>query len=178
MVKRLPAMQESRVRFLGREDPLEKEMAIHSSTLAWKIPWMEEPDRLQSMGSQRVRHDWETSLSLRFWQVVKGGAHDGISVLMRRGRNQAVFLSASCEYSICNQVESLHQTLDWSWTPSLQNVRIKCLLCKPPSLWYFVMVYGSLRHTPFPSPSQTLKLYFLQKHLYYIEPLSQYLYIH
>ena len=45
------------VRFLGREDPLEKEIAIHSSTLAWKIPWMEEPDRLQSMGSQRVRHD-------------------------------------------------------------------------------------------------------------------------
>ena len=53
-VKRLPAMWETRVRFLGREDPLEKEMEIHSSTLAWKIPWMEEPDRLQSMGSQRV----------------------------------------------------------------------------------------------------------------------------
>ena len=53
-VKHLPAMQETRVRFLGREDPLGKEMAIHSSTLAWKIPWTEEPDRLQSMGSQRV----------------------------------------------------------------------------------------------------------------------------
>ena len=50
MVKHLPAMRETRVRFLGQEDPLEKEMAIHSSTLAWKIPWMEEPDRLQSMG--------------------------------------------------------------------------------------------------------------------------------
>ena len=46
MVKRLPAVWETRVQFLGREDPLEKEMAIHSSTLAWKIPWMEEPDRL------------------------------------------------------------------------------------------------------------------------------------
>ena len=57
MVKCLPAMWETRVRFLGREDPLEKEMAIHSSTLAWKIPWKEEPDRLQSMGSQRVGHD-------------------------------------------------------------------------------------------------------------------------
>ena len=56
-VKRLPAMQETRVRFLGREDPLEKEMAINSSTLAWKIPWTEEPDRLQPMGSQRVGHD-------------------------------------------------------------------------------------------------------------------------
>ena len=62
MVKCLPAMRETRVQFLGWEDPLEKAMAIHSSTLAWKIPWMEEPDRLQSMGSQRVRHDWATSL--------------------------------------------------------------------------------------------------------------------
>ena len=51
-VKRLPAMRETWVGFLGREDPLEKEMAIHSSTLAWKIPWTEEPGRLQPMGSQ------------------------------------------------------------------------------------------------------------------------------
>ena len=56
-VKRLPAMQETWVRFLGWEDPLEKEMAIHSSTLAWKIPWTEEPDGLQPMGSQRVGHN-------------------------------------------------------------------------------------------------------------------------
>ena len=56
-VKRLPAMRETWVRFLGQEDPLEKEMAIHSSTLAWRIPWTEELDRLQSMGSQRVGHD-------------------------------------------------------------------------------------------------------------------------
>ena len=60
-IKRLPAIRETRVRFLGQEDPLEKEIAIHSSTLAWKIPWTEEPDRLQSMGSQRVGHDWATS---------------------------------------------------------------------------------------------------------------------
>ena len=50
-------MRETRVQFLGREDPLEKEMAIHSSTLAWKTPWMEAPDRLQSMGSQSAGHD-------------------------------------------------------------------------------------------------------------------------
>ena len=56
-VKRLPTMQETWVRSLGWEGPLEKEMAIHSSTLGWKIPWMEEPGRLQSMGSQRVGHD-------------------------------------------------------------------------------------------------------------------------
>ena len=56
MVKCLPAMWETWVRSLGGEDPLEKAMAPHSSTLAWKIPWMEEPGGLQSMGSQRVRH--------------------------------------------------------------------------------------------------------------------------
>ena len=56
-LKRLPAMQETWVRSLGREDPLEKEMATHSSILAWKIPWTEEPGRLQSIGSQRVGHD-------------------------------------------------------------------------------------------------------------------------
>ena len=56
-VKRLPTMLETQVQSLGQEDPLEKEMANHSSTVAWKIPWTEEPGRLQSMGSQRVGHD-------------------------------------------------------------------------------------------------------------------------
>ena len=60
MLKRLSAMQETRVRSLGREDPLEKEMAIHSSTIAWKIPWTEELGRLQSMGSQRAGHNLAT----------------------------------------------------------------------------------------------------------------------
>ena len=57
MVKRLPAMLETQVRSLGQEEPLEKEMATHFSTLAWEIPWTEEPGRLQSMGLQRVGHD-------------------------------------------------------------------------------------------------------------------------
>ena len=56
-VQRLSAMRETRVQSLGPEDPLEEEMAIHSSTLDWKIPWTEKPGGLQSMGSQRVRHD-------------------------------------------------------------------------------------------------------------------------
>ena len=56
-VKRLPVMRETQVRSLGWEDPLEKEMATHSSILAWRIPCMEKPGRLQSMGSQRVGHD-------------------------------------------------------------------------------------------------------------------------
>ena len=59
-------MQETQVRYLVREDPLEKEMATHSSILAWTIPWMEKPGRLQSMGSQRVGHDWATSLHFTY----------------------------------------------------------------------------------------------------------------
>ena len=62
-LKQLPGMQETWVQSLGREGPLEKEMATHSSTLAWRIPWREEPGRLQSTGSQRVRHDWATELN-------------------------------------------------------------------------------------------------------------------
>ena len=69
-VKRLSTMQETWVRSLGREDLLEKEMAIHSSTIAWKIPRTEEPGRLQSMGSQRVGHDWATSLT-HIWNLEK-----------------------------------------------------------------------------------------------------------
>ena len=64
MVKRVPAMWETCVRSLGWEDPLEKEMATHSSSLAQKIPWMDEPGGLQSMGSQRVGHGWATSHSI------------------------------------------------------------------------------------------------------------------
>ena len=62
-VKRLPTLRETRAQSLGREDPLEKEMATHSSTLDWKIPWTEEPGRLQSMGSQRVGLDFTFTFS-------------------------------------------------------------------------------------------------------------------
>ena len=65
-VKCLPAMRETQVRSLGRKDPLEKEMATHFSTVAWRIPQTEEPGGLQSMGSQRVGDDWATSLSHRY----------------------------------------------------------------------------------------------------------------
>ena len=66
-LKRLPAMQETWVRSLDQKDPLEKEMATCSSILAWRIPWTEEAGRLQSTGSQRVRHDRTTSL---YWGFI------------------------------------------------------------------------------------------------------------
>ena len=66
MVKSLPAVWETRVQSLGREDPLEKEVATHSSILAWRIPWMEEPGRLQFMGLQRVGHSlWEKDMGVK-----------------------------------------------------------------------------------------------------------------
>ena len=70
-LKHLPAMRETWVRSLGQEDPLEKEMATHSSILAWRIPWTEESGGLQSVGSQRVGHDLATSLSLCMLQVFR-----------------------------------------------------------------------------------------------------------
>ena len=70
-------MWETQVWYLGQEDPLEKEMAPHSSTLAWKIPWTEEPGRLQSTGSQRVGHDWATSLSFVLSLYYKEGFPGG-----------------------------------------------------------------------------------------------------
>ena len=70
-LKRLPGMREKQVRSLGWEDPLEKEMATHSSTLTWKIPWTEEPSRLQSMGSRRVRLDFIFPFPFHFHALEK-----------------------------------------------------------------------------------------------------------
>ena len=77
-VKHLPAMQKTWVQSLGREDPLEKEMATHSSILAWKIPWMEEPGRLLSVGLQRIRHDRATSLSFLSLSFVYGSEKESL----------------------------------------------------------------------------------------------------
>ena len=85
MVKCLPAVRETQVRSLGGEDPLEKEIATHSSTLAWKIPWTEEPGGLQSMESQRVGHDWVTSLSLFTLDVSKEVEKERISFHLFEG---------------------------------------------------------------------------------------------
>ena len=97
MVKRLPAVQETQVWSLGWEDPLEKEMTTHSSTLAWEIPWTEEPGGLQSMGLQRVGHDWSTSLSIRAKnqlnssRIVAGAAATALNYELHRNRPELNF---------------------------------------------------------------------------------------
>ena len=84
-VNRLPAMWETRVRSLGWEDPLQKEMVTHSSILAWRIPWTEESSGLQSTGSQRAGYNWETSLSFFLYTAFKSFP-DG-SVVMNPSAN-------------------------------------------------------------------------------------------
>ena len=105
MVKRLSTMQETWVRSLGRKDPLEKEMTIHSSTIAWKIPWTEEPGRLQSMGSQRVGHDWATWSSLRSLQakslcLLLASCHSGFNT----HRIQSSYFHGSISCFSCRQL--------------------------------------------------------------------------
>ena len=125
MVKRLSAVLETGVRSLGWEDPLEKEMATHSSTLAWKIPWTDEPGRLQSMGLQRVGHDWATLLTimrsrpLGFFQAPGTGTF-GISEVKRRMKMQTVsfvnhnrLLSITSEFMLVTFRKSLRMGADW-----------------------------------------------------------------
>ena len=113
-------MWETWVRSLGREDPLEKEMATHSSILAWRILWMEEPGRLQSMGSQRVGHDWATSL--HFFTSCNGGGAIGGS-------------HCSCS---CNCFSSLDPLL-WEqpiWPLWGNYSRVTLLPWEPGLAWY------------------------------------------
>ena len=97
-LRHLPAMWETQVQSLGWEDPLEKEMATHSSILTWRIPWMKQPGRLQSTGSQRVGHYWATSLHFRnwcFWTVV---------------------LEKTLESPLdCKEIQPVHPKRDQSW---------------------------------------------------------------
>ena len=92
MVKNLPAMQETWVRSLGCEDPLEKGMATHSSILAWRIPRTEEPGGLQSTGSQTVEHDKEAKHALGYNDGGSKETHEGYSGVNLKSQKQAVKL--------------------------------------------------------------------------------------
>ena len=104
MVKHLPAMWETRVRSLGWEDPLEKEMATHSSILVWKIPWTEEPGRLQSMGLQAEDEEAHCLLTTS-WRAKRSGGviQSGSEGLRTRGLMVQVFESKNQEHQ-CSRV--------------------------------------------------------------------------
>ena len=117
-VKNLPTVQETWVWSLGQEDPLEKGMAIHSSILAWRIPWTEEPGSLWPRGSQRVRHDWVTNIDfftfflkskMLYWQVV---SHEN------KHRVYNIFVDRETFHNIVYQYLCLVNTgvvTVWSW---------------------------------------------------------------
>ena len=119
-VKHLPAVQETQVQSLGWEDLPEKEMATHSSTVVWKIPWMEEPGRLQSMGSQRVRPDWTTSLSLFFHVKWKGLTFHQELKGENREMEERQYFGSSVQFSL---VAQLCPTLQ---SHGLQHARPPC----------------------------------------------------
>ena len=105
-VKCLSAMQETWVRSLGWEDPLEKEMAAHSSILAWRIPWMEEPGGLQSMGSQRVGHDWATSLPFTLTKYFLFNDNNWTQYL--KWKRVRVVFPITCFNYMCTNLNSLN----------------------------------------------------------------------
>ena len=113
-------MQETQVRSLGQEDSLEKEMAIHSSTIAWRIPWTEEPGRLQSMGSQRVRHDWTITFSffLSFGPRVTLGSKDKLTSKVINSSIQSISVILSFKvinlYLVLSLVPRSHSQNPWN----------------------------------------------------------------
>ena len=123
-LKRLPPMQETPVRFLGWDDPLEKEMVTHSSILAWRIPWMEEPGRLQSTGSQRVGHDWATSLSLSLSLGVSSQPRDWTRVSCIAGGFFTIWATREGGSTIEESRESQRRSHGSKFT---QLVRLVCI---------------------------------------------------
>ena len=116
--KNLPAMQKTLVQSLGWEDPLEEGMATHSSILAWRIPWTEEPGGLQSMGSQRVGHSWAT-FSLRNYHL---SIHNTISAL-----TAIYWMSMKCINSVYVCVKVAQSCLYSPWDSPGQNTGVGSL---------------------------------------------------
>ena len=143
MVKTLPAMQETWVQSLGWDDPLEKEMETHSSILAWRIPRTEERGRLQSMGWQRVGHDWATSLSLSLSECacVHVCAHscltlcDPMDCSPLGSSVQGIFQARILEWvAVSSSRASYHP---WGWS------HVSCLSCTGRWILYYLSHVGS-----------------------------------
>ena len=133
-LKPLPAMRKTWVRSLGWEDRLEKEMVTHSSILAWRIPWMEKPGRLQSMGSQRVGHDWATSLSLSIKLTANSLIFSvEIKVILK--------LMSVGEDSIFFSLNGIPSRKRWSLDPETGTRLATLWPCPPPAaLWTLLLL--------------------------------------
>ena len=146
MVKNLPAMQETWVRSLGWEDPLEKGMATHSSILAWRILWTEEPGGLQSMGSERVRQDWVITHTLDTFIWLP--AYHQLASYNYHQVTQLSFLLVVITFKICSlsnfQVYSTMLTI-------ITMLYIRSLACSPYD-WKFVPTLPRSPHSSHPQP--------------------------
>ena len=123
MVRNLAAMQDTQVRSLGWEDPLEKRMATHSSILAWRIPWTEETGGLQSMGSQRVRHDWVTKHSTE---------HDYMCKSMEGKRGDICIRIADSLSCTVETKKTLQSNYFLMAVPAMQEIQVQWLGCEDP----------------------------------------------
>ena len=149
MVKRLPIMQETWVWSLAWEDPLEKAMATHSSILAWKIPWMEEPGRLHSMWSQRVRHNWATSLSLSMsqWGLCLEAPADYSKEAVWKGAPVALYLAQQkCpSLSFCPKGVGLHTLQPLPEGSAPHQPASRCLLTSSALAHWRVLAHPQLQ---------------------------------
>ena len=139
-------MRETRVQSLGQEDPLEKAMATHSSILAWRIPWTEEPGRLQSTGSQRVRHDWATSLhftSFFLWLSSIPAPHSSTLAWKIHGRGSLVGCSPWGRWE-SDTTERLHFHFSLSCIGEENGIPLQCSCLENPrdSGAWWAAVYG------------------------------------
>ena len=158
MVKRLPMMRETRVQSLGWEDLLEKAMATHSSILAWKIPWMEEPGRLQYMGLQRVGHDWATPLQREFRVESRNESPRTLEKLAQVFRWLDIFRSWFYEPNSC-----ISSYLEKHWVPSrwwLLCVTRRNLLQKY-VLDFMDSLFTKMTYLPQPFSSTSLGQFFI-----------------
>jgi len=118
MVKCLSTMWETQVRSLGREDPLEKEMAVYSSTIAWKIPWTEEPGRLQSMGLQKSRTQLSDFTS-KYWSVIILVSEIGFRAFFPMFQHFCDLLNQKTFLNIVSYIVTVHLAPLCSYFPSL-----------------------------------------------------------
>ena len=130
-VKNLPAMWQTWVRSLGREDPLEKEVAVHSSILAWEIPWTEKPCGLQSMGSQRVGHNWATKHKIQDAPIRKAQIQNTDSTKCRWGCEATGALSLM---EIQHATATLEECLEVSYKTKLNIIMWSSSLVFPNEL--------------------------------------------
>ena len=156
-------MQETQVRSLGREDPLEKEMATHFNIFAWRIPWTEEPGGLQSMGSQRIRHGWaiSTTVALSVAQRKTGSSHSASWLTSAAQRLNSLKREYCCSVSksgptLCDPMDCTTPGLPVSYhLPEFARVhvrwirdtiqRIHLILCHPLLLLSFCSIFPSIR---------------------------------